>query len=158
MIDNNSITVNLVTTDKNVTSTGNLFTGGAFMGNTVTSKTNGNVTVSAYQEVNPNVLGSTDAHTKTPGKMMMHEVTEAYEGAKISQKTGISSPNSATKGSVYEEAHNRATPQSAVFETIYDNKGNVLQMLPGGIYPPNTVRAEWYVTKNGKSKIIQTYP
>lgn len=158
MIDDSSITVNLVTTDKNVTSTGNLMIGGTFMGNTVTTDADGNVTVSARQEVNPNVLGSADAHTKTPGKMMMHEATEAYEGAKISQKTGVSSPYSNMPGTVYEKAHNRATPQTALFETIYDNKGNKLQMLPGGVYPPNTARAEWYVTKYGKSKIILTLP
>lgn len=86
----------------------------------------------------------------------MHEATEAYEGAKISQKTGVSSPRSDMPGSVYKKAHNRATSQTPVFETIYDNKGNKLQMLPGGGYPKGVVRAEWYVIKNGKSKIIQT--
>jgi len=41
MIDNQSITVNIITTDKNETSTGNLMVGGAFMGNTVTTDRNG---------------------------------------------------------------------------------------------------------------------
>ena len=158
MIDNSSITVNLITTDKTQTSTGSLFTGGAFMGNTVTTGANGNRTVVANQEVNPNVLGSADAHTNTMGKMMMHEATEAYAGAQISQKSGISSPASNVEGSVYERAHNRATPQTPVYENIYDRSGAKLQMLPGGVYPSNVARAEWYVTKNGKSKIIQTFP
>jgi|ThiBio_inoc_biof_1041523.scaffolds.fasta_scaffold01687_4 hypothetical protein len=158
MIDNNSIKVNLITTDKTETSTGNLFIGGAFMGNTVTTDASGNITVVANQEVNPNVLGSADAHTNTMGKMMMHEATEAYAGAQISQKSGVSSPSSNVEGSVYERAHNRATPQTPVYENIYDGKGNQLQMLPGGVYPNNVARAEWYVTKNGKSKIIQIFP
>ncbi|MCL2652030.1 MAG: hypothetical protein FWD60_13545 [Candidatus Azobacteroides sp.] len=158
MIDNSSITVNLITTDKTQTSTGNLFTGGAFMGNTVTTDANGNEKVVANQEINPNVLGSADAHTNTMGKMIMHETTEAYAGAQISQKSGVSSPRAGETGSIYQEAHNRATPQTPVYESIYDAKGNQLQMLPGGVYPSNVARAEWYVTKNGKSKIIQTFP
>jgi len=151
MIDDNSITVNLVTTDENKTSTGKLLVGGAFMGNTVTKDANGNVKVSANQEVNPNVLGSADAHTKTPGKMMMHEATEAYEGAKISQKAGVGArpviaADEDNPRSVYSRAHNRATPQTPVYDVIYYNSTG------------EPIKAEWYVTRNGKSKIIQTLP
>jgi hypothetical protein len=156
MINDNSIMINILTTDKNETSTGNLMIGGAFMGNTVTTDADGNRTVVANQEVNPNVLGAADAHTKTQGKMMMHEVTEAYAGAQISQESGVSSPPSNVEGSIYNAAHNRATPQTTVYETIYDSKGNKLQMLPDGKYPNNVAKAEWHVTKNGESKIIQT--
>jgi hypothetical protein len=158
MIDNQSITVNLVTTDQNVTSTGNLMIGGAFMGNTVTTDANGNRTVVANQEVNPNVLGSADAHTNTAGKMMMHEATEAYAGAQISQKSGVSSSMAGQAGSVYQQAHKRATSQTPVRENIYDSSGNKLQMLPGGVYPNNVARAEWYVTKSGRVRVIQTLP
>jgi phosphotransferase system HPr-like phosphotransfer protein len=63
MIDNQSITVNIATTNRNETSTGNLMIGGAFMGNTVTTDADGNRTVVANQEVNPTVLGNEDAHT-----------------------------------------------------------------------------------------------
>jgi RHS repeat-associated protein len=158
MIDNQSITVNLITTDQNVTSTGNLMVGGAFMGNTVTTDANGNRTVVANQEVNPNVLGSADAHTNTAGKMMMHEATEAYAGAQISQKSGVSSPMAGQEGSVYQQAHKKATPQTPVHENIYDSSGNKLQMLPGGVYPSNVSRVEWYVTKSGRLRVIQTLP
>jgi hypothetical protein len=158
MIDNQSITVNIATTNKNETSTGNLMVGGAFMGNTVTTDANGNRTVVANQEVNPNVLGSADAHTNSMGKMMMHEATEAYAGAQISQRSGVSSPMAGQEGSVYQQAHNKATPQTAVYQNIYDRSGNKLEMLQGGVYPSNVARSEWYVTKNGKSKIIQTFP
>ena len=151
MIDDSSITVNLVTTDKNETSTGNLMTGGAFMGNTVTTDADGNVKVSANQEVNPNVLGSADEHTKTPGKMMMHEATEAYEGAKISQKTGVGAGMATIADqqnplSVYSRVHNKATPQTTVYQRIQYNSAG------------QATKAEWYVTRWFKSKIIQTLP
>jgi hypothetical protein len=158
MIDNQSITVNIATTNQNETSTGNLMVGGAFMGNSVTTDADGNRTVVASQEVNPTVLGNADAHTNTIGKMMMHEVTEAYAGAQISQKSGVSSPMAGQAGSVYLQAHKKATSQTFVYESIYDKAGNKLGMLPGGLYPNNVARSEWYVIKGTKSKVIQTFP
>ena len=158
MVDDNSITVNLKTTDKNETSTGNLMTGGAFMGNTVTTDADGNSKVVANQEVNPNVLGSADAHTNTPGKMIMHETTEAYAGAQISQKNGVgvgpaTQADAANPSSVYSKAHNRATPQTPVYQTLYDKNGNVTSDIN------QAVRVEWNVNNNaGKSKVIQSYP
>ena len=157
MIDNQSITVNLITTDKNETSTGNLMVGGAFMGNTVTTDANGNKAVVANQEVNPNVLGSADTHTKTAGKMMMHEATEAYAGAQLSQKSGVSAApatqaDSNNPRSVYMRAHNKATSQTPVSQTLYDRNGNVTTDVT------QAVRVEWSVTRGSRSKVIQTYP
>lgn len=157
MIDDKSITVNLITTDKNETSTGNLMIGGAFMGNTVTTDADGNRNVVANQEVNPNVLGSADAHTNTQGKMMMHEATEAYAGAQISQKSGVSAgpatqTDASNRRSVYSKAHRKATPQTPVYQTLYDKNGNVTTDVK------QAVRVEWNVTSGSKSKVIQTYP
>ena len=157
MIDNQSITINLETTNDNETSTGNLMIGGAFMGNTVTADANGNTTVTANQEVNPNVLGRSDEHTNTMGKMMMHEVTEAYAGAQISQKAGVSAGPATLADvdnpqSVYNRAHRKATSQTPVVETLYDRNGDVTTDIT------QAVRAEWSVTKNGRSIVIQTYP
>ena len=155
MIDDNSIAVNVITTDKTQTSTGNLMVGGSFMGNTVTTDASGNTKVVANQEVNPNVLGSADAHTNTMGKMMMHETTEAYAGAQISQKAGVG-VGSATQAevdnpsSVYNRAHNKATSQTPVYRTLYDRSGKVTTDAS------QAVRVEWSVTKYGKSKVIQT--
>jgi hypothetical protein len=92
------------------------------------------------------------------GKMMMHETTEAYAGAQISQRSGVSSPVAGQAGSVYQQAHKKATSQITVYESIYDRAGNKLEMLPGGIYPSNVARSEWYVKKGSKSKVIQTFP
>ncbi|MCC8034587.1 MAG: hypothetical protein LIO77_01475 [Rikenellaceae bacterium] len=140
------------------TSSGELFIGGAFLGNTVTQNADGTTTVVAMQTVNPDVLGSMSNAYGKPGQDILHEVTEAYHGGLISQRSGISSPASNHPGSVYQRAHNRATRQTPAFENIYDNAGNQLQMLPGGVYPSNISRAEWYVKKRGQSTIIQTLP
>ena len=86
IIDNSDITVNITTTDKKETSSGALLVGGAFMGTNVELDANGNVVhTTAYQEVNPQVLNEADKYS-SKGTFMMHELTEAYEGAKISAK------------------------------------------------------------------------
>ena len=157
IIDDQSITVNLITTSKNETSTGSLLVGGAFMGNTVMTDDEGNNTVSAYQEVNPIVLGLADSHTNSMGKMMMHEVTEAYSGAQISQQRGFGAPpanleEAKNPNSVYNKAHNKATPQTPVYQTLYDKKGSVTLDVN------EAVRIEWSVTKGFRTKVIQSYP
>ena len=149
MINDHSITVNLITTDTGITSDGNLFAGGAFMGNTVTLSNTGEAKVTANQEINPNLLGSADEHTQTPGKMIMHELTEAYEGARISQSRGISSPKANMPGSVFLDAHNRATPQTIVYRVNYDKNNKETQDSS------KATRVEWYVLKDGNKKVIQ---
>ena len=62
------------------------------------------------------------------------------------------------EGSVYQQAHNRATPQTTVYETIYDRRGNVLNMQPDGSYPRNAARSEWYVQRWFRKSVIQTSP
>lgn len=151
MVDNSSTIINLKTIDGDHTSTGNFFVGGAFMGNEVTKRSDGTTIVEANQEINPNVLGAADSHTKTPGKMTMHELTEAYQGALISQKKGTSSGNSASPGTVYLKAHNRATSQTPVFETYYDRNNQVVKDRS------QAVKVEWTVVNSkGIEKVIQT--
>jgi hypothetical protein len=154
MIDNTSITVNLQTTDNKTSSIGGQLVGGAFLGNKVTTDANGKNTVEAFQEINPNTLGAVDEHMGTKGTMIMHEATEAYEGAKMSQKTGVSNRNSnwGDDRSVYDAAHMAATPQHKVYEILYDRNGNVTRDRK------EAVRQEFYVEKNGVKKIIQTQP
>ena len=123
VIDDESINVNINAVSDVFTSTGEFFIGGAFMGNEITTDSEGLLSISAFQEVNPNVLGTADDFTETPGKMMAHEFTEAYEGAIISKNNGLSSPPSNKINSVYETAHNRATPQTTVDYLYYDNNG-----------------------------------
>ena len=105
-INDNSVVVNIFAENTTNTISGNLYVGGAFSGNTVMKGIDGN-TIDAKQEVNPSVLGKMSmAHGKA-GADMLHEVTEAYQGGLISQKSGISSPASNQPGSVYMRAHDR---------------------------------------------------
>jgi len=158
-VNDSSITVNVSATSNTVTSTGNLYIGGAFMGNTVTTSATGN-TVSANQEINPGVLGTMSTYYNQPGADTLHEVTEAYQGALISQSSGVSSGVAGTQNSVYNAAHNAATPQSGpVNQTVYDANNNAVQQNANGSYPPSAVRAEFTVQQGNRPPvIIQTLP
>jgi hypothetical protein len=155
-IDNHSITVNVDATNNKTTASGSLFIGGAFGGNTVTPSATpgGTATVSANQEINPTVLATADNYNGTPGSLTLHEVTEAYQGALISQASGVSSPVSNVAGSVYSQAHNAATPQNMqVTETVYGPNNTVLPSYTGA------VRAEYSVQQGTRPKqIIMTFP
>jgi hypothetical protein len=155
-IDNNTIEVLVDAKNTTKTSEGRLFVGGAFSGNNVFHHDDLNL-VQAVQEINPNVLSTMSSAHGKPGEDVLHEVTEAYQGALISQKDGISSPSEGKKGSVYQKAHNRATDQSGkVYERIYDAAGNTMQMLPGNVYPQGVKSADWYVIdKKGNVVVIQ---
>lgn len=155
-VDNSSIVVNITAENTTTTAGGDLYIGGAFSGNTVTTGQNGN-TVVAEQEVNPDVLNKVSTAHGKPGADMLHEVTEAYQGGLISQKKGKSSPGSNQRGSVYPRAHSKATKQSGrIHERIYDTSGNQLQMLPGNVYPAGVKSADWYVNdKQGNKVVIQ---
>jgi len=156
-LDDNSITVNVDATSNKTTSGGQLFIGGAFSGNTVTPSSipGGKPSVSAQQEINPIVLSASDAPYGKPGANTLHEVTEAYQGAKISQKSGVSSGNSNARGSVYNSAHRRATPQAGLIsETIYNSQGNI---IPAGA--TGATKVEYSVQpRNQQKSVIMTYP
>ena len=158
-IDDHSITVNVAAENTKQTSSGNLYIGGAFAGNTVTKGADGN-TVVAQQEINPSALDKVSTANGKPGADALHEVTEAYQGALISQKSGVSSPAANQLGSVYQKAHNKATNQSGpIFQRIYDASGNELQMTPSGGYPAGVKSADWYANDKKNNKvIIQTLP
>jgi RHS repeat-associated protein len=135
-IDDKSITVNVNATNAVKNSAGEVVVGGAFLGNTVTpaSSKDGVATVDANQQVNPSQLQAQSDYYGKPGADILHEVTEAYQGAKISQTSGVSSPMAGQPGSVYEAAHSSATPQSGeqYFDT-QDAKGkSVGKQVPGG--------------------------
>lgn len=153
IVDDHSITVTATAEDTKKTSTGSLYIGGAFMGNTVNTSSN---EVSATQEINPNVLGKlADANNK-PGEGVLHEITESYEGALISQKSGISSPASNVAGSVYETAHANATPQPGVVTSRYYNSmGLIIPPLPlSGTPHPSTTKVDFV----SNHTTILTYP
>lgn len=150
IIDNKSIIVNLETTD---ISDGSML-GGAFMGNQVIIGADDKVFVITNQVVNPNITGEIDGFMETPGKSMMHEVTESYEGALISQESRTSA-NPARRNEtneIYNTAHNRATKENPITYRLYDQYGNKLR----DNQISDAVRVEYFITNNGKTKIIQT--
>ena len=130
-IDDHSVTVNVTATYKKTASNGQVNPGGAFMGNTV--KADG--TAEARQEVNPTIFKKVDDYFNTPGKSIEHEVTEAYEGAKLAQNEGSVGPATGkdveNTNSIYSRAHNNlATPQpggnNSYAYTFYDSNGNIV--------------------------------
>ncbi len=163
-IDDSSVVVNVNATDSQTTSEGDLFIGGAFGGNEITNEgelaETGNTLVIANQEVNPAVLGAADEYNGTEGSLVLHEVTEAYQGAQIVKEDGVSvgpatSAQAADPTSVYSRAHSAATPQNMnITETVYDAAGNVLR----GTYT-GAVRAEYSVQQgNRPRRVIMTFP
>ena len=53
---------------------------------------------------------------------------------------------------VYNRAHNKATSQTPISETLYDRSDNVTTDVE------EAVRVEWSVTNYSGSKVIQTLP
>ena len=107
--------------------------------------------MSATQEVNPTVLGASDAPYGKAGANTLHEVTEAYQGGKLSQISGVSSGDAKAVNSIYSAAHKAATPQAGpIYERVYDAKGNILS--PGSYN--GAVRAEYYVKPNNKPEVV----
>lgn len=117
-IDDHSIKVNVLANNTKSTTNNGLLVGGAFMGNTVTTTSEG-VSLEARQEINPSVLSQADNYYGTPGSLTLHETTEAYQGALLSQKSGTSvgpatQADAANPNSVYSLAHHAAAPQNMI--------------------------------------------
>lgn len=124
------ILVSVYTTTSNYASEdeNDFFVGGAFMGNELNADTNSQIKVITHQVVNPDVLGTADSITETPGTMIMHEITESYEGGKIALSTGKSITKASKdkendKNNLYMEAHKMATPQTKIYYHFYDKDG-----------------------------------
>jgi RHS repeat-associated protein len=131
-INDHSITVNVNSTDNN-----NLVPfGDAFQGNTVTNSPTGN-TVSANQLLNPTITERADSYYERPGANTLHAVTEGYQGARISQASGISAPPAIMSNAnpVYDAAHAAATPQSGPINAGFVNaSGDVIPTSEGAIH------------------------
>lgn len=105
----------------------------------------------AFQEINPYLL---DIMSRESGHddLILHEITESYEGANISRRNNKESPAAGVIGSVYEEAHNNAAiPQPAIFYLWgYDEDNNTID-----IYNASVTRIELVMYKqtgNGYTK------
>jgi putative transposase len=100
-----------------------------------------------------------------PGANTLHAVTEAYQGAKMSQASGQSAqpavigPDGQVHNPAYDAAHNAATPPSGKTYFIPTNAlGQRLQGLPGAtsmsidVYRPSTP------TVPGELREVNSYP
>ena len=165
-IDDHSVNVNVKAENTNMTEAGNLYIGGAFGGNKTRSLLSRDgsslsTTIETKQEVNPTVLGAMSDYFGKPGADMLHEVTESYQGALISQKLGkdagiATQADNDNPFSIYNGAHNSATPQTDGYDVRYfDKTGNPSSVLY------KSGRAEFFITDPSgvkTPKIIQTYP
>jgi len=158
-INSGTITVNIVTVSGSTNSNGNLIVGGAFEGNVVTVTPNGKI-VTATQTINPNVLAKMSNAHGLQGQDVVHEITEAYQGAIISQQLGVSSPASNQQGSVYPQAHNNAVPQSGnVTQQAFTVYGTNVYPLRNGTYLYPIHKVEWSVINtSGERTVIQKIP
>jgi RHS repeat-associated protein len=173
-INSKDVTVNIQADNSKTLDDGKggklLIVGGAFLGNTVETKTETTITdlgfedvvgnislettststiVSTTQLVNPTVLGAMDIANGIDGRGMLHETLESYEGGLISLKSENSSPMAGQPGSVWYKAHKRAPYQGGyVTGNYWDAKGNPLPTVVG------CVKAE--IRSNGS--IIMLYP
>ena len=143
MIDDPDIDIQISTIDNN-----QYMIGGAYFGHEVEKNENGDVVyVKAYQSIDPNVLAKADSYSEK-GKMITHEVTEAYEGAKIGKKTGKDDMlriknNKIQPFKTYKSAHFRASEQNTIQER--------------SIHTPSGKAKEYYVTNDkGEETIILT--
>jgi len=124
------------------TSTDRLMVGGAFIGSEITDKKATSpageevYVVNAKQGINPNVLSAADEVHGKPGANTLHEATEAYYGALISQKSYKSSGPGSDTNPTCLAAHGAATPQSGEIRSRFLDKmgGPTPGMLPGVIY------------------------
>ncbi|UKB82243.1 RHS repeat-associated core domain-containing protein [Chryseobacterium sp. MEBOG06] len=165
-IDDHSVNVNVSAEYTNITKSGNLYVGGTFSGNKTSYLLNRdgsavNTITNAYQEVNPKVLGAMSDYFNKAGADMLHEVTESYQGALISRRLGVNSgfasqAENDNPFSVYNAAHNNATPQTDGYDVRYfDKNGKPSSVL----YKSGS--AEFFVTDPSgvkKSQVVQTYP
>ncbi len=160
-INDHSVVVNVDATNDGSVAIG----GDAFMGNkvsqSISSELSGNpskLTI-ADQKLNPGITQAADDFYGKPGANALHAVTEAYDGAKISQTNGYSS-GTAVVGSdgkvnnpVYNAAHKSATPQSGPINAAYtDSSGRILPNSSGA------AQVSIYVQKHGDALQINSIP
>ncbi len=139
-IDDHSVDVLINTTSNATSASGKIIVGGAFMGNNVSIDNKD--CMQATNEVDTGTSGRIDDAFATPGGVILHEITEAYQGAKNAQKTGITAGDADASPAEYKAAHAAALKQpggdGGVVDTHYDKNGN---MMPPAIDANNRLVA-----------------
>ncbi|WP_079241034.1 RHS repeat domain-containing protein [Chryseobacterium indologenes] len=164
-INDHSVNVNVKSENTHMTEAGSVYVGGTFSGNETkyvfsSDGKSFNPITETKQEVNPFILGAMSNYFGKPGADMLHEVTESYQGALISQKLGkdagyASEADNEDFFSIYNSAHNAATPQTSKgYQQInYDKNGNQTTNLY------KSGRSEAVFKTSGKAPlIVPIYP
>jgi len=120
-IDNTEVTVNICAKNTNkVNGSNSTHNGGAFLGTEYIEYSDGTKQVETFQQVNPHVFNKMERDINADqGMYARHELTESFEAGLISLNNKKSSPEAGKFGSVYEQAHNKA---SFAFELIKTEK------------------------------------
>jgi hypothetical protein len=113
--------------------------------------------VQGNQQVNPDMLGEIDSYYGTPGKSILHEVTESYEGTKLTQITGQEYKNSQINQPEFNAVHLNATEPNDTRVKLYDHKNRLIPA--GSARTIDAVRGSLIVKTQGKlEKVITTFP
>jgi hypothetical protein len=105
--------------------------------------------------LNPNITKAADDFYGKPGANTLHAVTEAYQGAKASQTSGVAATQATvgTPNAAYTAAHNAATPQSGPINAGFVNaQSQVVPTIVGADH------ISIYVQKPGGAMQINTLP
>ncbi len=149
-IDDHSVKVELLANTKETNFMGSEVVGGMYLGAKNVVAGDGEKVTVAGQQLNTDHSEKIDNYFETPGATVLHEVTEAYHGAKLVQKTGIdvTDTGSLLGRKAYNIAHRKATSPPPITVTGYDFDGNV---VTNGI---GVYRVEYSLQSPGKPKEI----
>ncbi|MFZ6012040.1 MAG: hypothetical protein ACOYXT_16990 [Bacteroidota bacterium] len=132
---------------------------GTWLGTTITGQTtsDGTPVVQGNQQVNPKMLGEIDSYYGTPGKSILHEVTESYEGTKLTQITGQEYKNSLENPGEFKTVHINATQPNNSDVKLYDHNNKFIPSGSNRII--DAVRGSLVVKAPGKpEKVITSFP
>ncbi len=154
-VDDRTVKVNINAINNKKGTDSEFMFGGAFGGNELFGETIDGEWVNQYavakQTVIPSELNAMDEFYGLPGRTSLHEITEAYQGAKIAMSENIISSATGANNPLYKRAHNNAIPQSGqVFRYLYDAHDK----------PTNTVEnarwIDWNVGAGNLQKNLKT--
>ncbi len=148
-IDDHSVQVQVTANTDAKLESGKPILGGAFLGaSTIESKNGGEITI-AQQQINTDQAATIDNYYDKPGATALHEITEAYQGAKLVQQRGSNSGPASSRNSVYPAAHSSATkPAGPIVDRFYDANG---RQIP---YGPNVRSVEFFLESPSKPPLL----
>jgi len=154
-IEDGNITVNIEAIKDEVGTFTDYMFGGAFGGNVLIPKqTDGDWSfqfATAKQTVIPSELNAMDEFYGLSGRSSLHEITEAYMGARIALSENVISSATGSNNPLFERAHNGAIPQSGpIYRHCYDSQDNPTD------YCDSAKWIDWNVKSGDREKNLKT--